>query len=149
VVPAVAVAAELSPVDAPSSSESSSEMTCALPDPGLLTKPAPVTEPATEAPGEGEAVPPELAAAALGCALEIAAAASVAASAAELVLPGVLAAGVGAAGGGAADAAAAAAVAAAGGAGGEELPDAGNCPPIDPPSEALFAAALRAGLGAS
>jgi hypothetical protein len=143
VVPAVAVAAELSPVDAPSSSESSSEMPWGLPDPGLAT------EPAGKVPGEPEAVPPGLAAAALGCALEIAAAAAVAASAAEGVLPGVPAAGGGAAEDGAADAAAAAAVAAVGVAGGEELPDAGNCPPVDPPPEALFAAALRAGLGAS
>jgi hypothetical protein len=35
-------------------------------------------------------------------------------------------------------------------AGGEELPGAGNCPPLDPPSWALFAAGLRVGgLGAA
>jgi hypothetical protein len=157
----VAVADELSPGDAPSPSESSPEMAWAFPDPGLATEPGPAAEPVGKAPGELEAVPPEFAAAAF-CALEIATAASVAPSAAEGVPPGVLAAEGGEAGGGAADAAAAVAaavavaaaaaavaVAAVVVAGGEELPDAGNCPPVDPPSEALFAAALRVGFGAS
>jgi hypothetical protein len=101
-------------------------------------------EPAAKAPAEPEAVPSGFAAAAPDGVPDIAAAAGVAPAAAEPVPPAVLAAEGGATGGWLADAAAA-----VGAAGGEGLPDAGNWPPVDPGPEALFATALRAGLGAS
>ena len=94
-------------------------------------------------------MPAGFAAAAPDCVLEFAVVAAVAPAAAEPVPPAVLAVEGGAAGGWPADAAAAAADAAVGAAGGEGLPDGGNWPPVDPGPEALFAAALRAGLGAS
>ena len=102
-------------------------------------------EPAGAEPSESGSVPLEFGPAACDCAVEIVAAAGVALPPAE---PSPVPTAVVAAGDAAEDAAAAAA-AAGGGGGGEELPDTGIWLPVDPPSDALLAAALRAGLEAS
>ena len=107
-------------------------------------------EPAGAVPSEPGGVPLELGPAAWNCALEIAAAVSAAPPAAEpSAVPPVVVAVGGAVEDAAAAAAEAAAVAALDAGGGEELPDTGNWAPVDPASEALLAAALRAGFEAS